>query len=139
MFYFLQTMANSLRIATRKVFNSRSLLLARHGVCWHGRPRIPPLLQLSPTSQHASRTMSNFFGIQIQNFSTTSVSLNESQAETVDHSLITDAEKAIGPEETKEFQAETRKLLDIVARSLYSEREVCSAQPVNFMSKLFTL
>jgi len=29
-----------------------------------------------------------------------------------------------GPADTLEFQAETRKLLDIVARSLYSEKEV---------------
>ena len=29
-----------------------------------------------------------------------------------------------GPSDQHEFQAETRKLLDIVARSLYSEKEV---------------
>ena len=29
-----------------------------------------------------------------------------------------------GPSDKHEFQAETRKLLDIVARSLYSEKEV---------------
>ena len=33
-------------------------------------------------------------------------------------------ETAKGEGETLEFQAETRKLLDIVAKSLYSEKEV---------------
>ncbi|XP_062596044.1 heat shock protein 75 kDa, mitochondrial-like, partial [Saccostrea cucullata] len=39
------------------------------------------------------------------------------------HSLIKDTERAKGPLDHHEFQAETRKLLDIVARSLYSEKE----------------
>lgn len=34
-------------------------------------------------------------------------------------------EKATGPTEEHEFQAETRRLLDIVASSLYSDKEVC--------------
>lgn len=38
--------------------------------------------------------------------------------------LIHETEKITGKEEKLEFQAETRKLLDIVARSIYSEREV---------------
>ncbi|XP_074651114.1 heat shock protein 75 kDa, mitochondrial-like [Tubulanus polymorphus] len=40
------------------------------------------------------------------------------------HSIIKDSEKAKGPADKHEFQAETKKLLDIVARSLYSEKEV---------------
>lgn len=40
------------------------------------------------------------------------------------HSIIRDDEKAKGETEKHEFQAETRQLLDIVARSLYSEKEV---------------
>ncbi|XP_014675493.1 PREDICTED: heat shock protein 75 kDa, mitochondrial-like [Priapulus caudatus] len=40
------------------------------------------------------------------------------------HSIIQDDEKATGPAAKHEFQAETRMLLDIVAKSLYSEREV---------------
>lgn len=40
------------------------------------------------------------------------------------HSIIRDAEKPKGDSEKHEFQAETRQLLDIVARSLYSEKEV---------------
>jgi TNF receptor-associated protein 1 len=40
--------------------------------------------------------------------------------------LIEETEKPSGQESKHEFQAETRKLLDIVARSIYSEREVRS-------------
>ncbi|XP_058832638.1 heat shock protein 75 kDa, mitochondrial [Topomyia yanbarensis] len=40
------------------------------------------------------------------------------------HSIIRDSEKTVGPSDTHEFQAETRMLLDIVARSLYSDKEV---------------
>lgn len=38
--------------------------------------------------------------------------------------LIEESEKVAGPSSSMEFQAETRKLLDIVARSLYSDKEV---------------
>ncbi|XP_070554261.1 heat shock protein 75 kDa, mitochondrial-like [Ptychodera flava] len=40
------------------------------------------------------------------------------------HSIIGDSEKVEGPADRLEFQAETRMLLDIVAKSLYSEQEV---------------
>ncbi|EAT48688.1 AAEL000301-PA [Aedes aegypti] len=40
------------------------------------------------------------------------------------HSIIRDSEKAVGTSDKHEFQAETRMLLDIVARSLYSDKEV---------------
>ncbi|XP_019865558.1 heat shock protein 75 kDa, mitochondrial [Aethina tumida] len=40
------------------------------------------------------------------------------------HSIISDTEKPTGESTKYEFQAETRMLLDIVAKSLYSEKEV---------------
>lgn len=40
------------------------------------------------------------------------------------HSIIKDTERGKGPSDKHEFQAETRQLLDIVAKSLYSEKEV---------------
>ncbi|XP_072916183.1 heat shock protein 75 kDa, mitochondrial [Hemitrygon akajei] len=40
------------------------------------------------------------------------------------HNIITDSENVEGSFSKHEFQAETKKLLDIVARSLYSEKEV---------------
>ncbi|XP_028841234.1 heat shock protein 75 kDa, mitochondrial [Denticeps clupeoides] len=50
------------------------------------------------------------------------------QAENVEeeplHTIISDTENVQGSLSTHEFQAETKKLLDIVARSLYSEKEV---------------
>lgn len=46
------------------------------------------------------------------------------QSEENFHSIIKDNEKPVGQLDKHEFQAETRMLLDIVARSLYSEKEV---------------
>ncbi|XP_005990726.1 heat shock protein 75 kDa, mitochondrial [Latimeria chalumnae] len=40
------------------------------------------------------------------------------------HTIISDTENVHGSASSHEFQAETKKLLDIVARSLYSEKEV---------------
>ncbi|XP_076467679.1 heat shock protein 75 kDa, mitochondrial-like [Babylonia areolata] len=40
------------------------------------------------------------------------------------HSIIKNTERGKGPADKHEFQAETRQLLDIVAKSLYSEKEV---------------
>ena len=40
------------------------------------------------------------------------------------HNIIRSTEKPVGSSDKHEFQAETRMLLDIVARSLYSENEV---------------
>lgn len=40
------------------------------------------------------------------------------------HTIISDTESVAGSASEHEFQAETKKLLDIVARSLYSEKEV---------------
>lgn len=44
--------------------------------------------------------------------------------ENKNHSTIKDTERPTGEVDKHEFQAETRMLLDIVARSLYSENEV---------------
>ncbi|KAM8961726.1 heat shock protein 75 kDa, mitochondrial [Pelodytes ibericus] len=48
----------------------------------------------------------------------------ESKEEEVLHKIILDTESVQGSASQHEFQAETKKLLDIVARSLYSEKEV---------------
>ncbi|XP_071452756.1 heat shock protein 75 kDa, mitochondrial [Hetaerina americana] len=49
----------------------------------------------------------------------------QSEAEPKDyHSIIKDTEKGTGEADRREFQAETRMLLDIVAKSLYSDKEV---------------
>lgn len=61
-----------------------------------------------------------FSGVFKNKYSTATASESEY------HSIIKDGEKVKGPSDTMEFQAETRMLLDIVARSLYSEKEVSS-------------
>jgi TNF receptor-associated protein 1 len=48
----------------------------------------------------------------------------ETQEEEEYHNIIKDNERGKGPADKHEFKAETRKLLDIVAKSLYSEKEV---------------
>ncbi|XP_067912770.1 heat shock protein 75 kDa, mitochondrial [Heterodontus francisci] len=48
----------------------------------------------------------------------------QNQEEESLHNIITDSENVEGSFSKYEFQAETKKLLDIVARSLYSEKEV---------------
>ncbi|KAK7799040.1 hypothetical protein U0070_020050 [Myodes glareolus] len=48
----------------------------------------------------------------------------EDKKEEVLHSIISSTEAVQGSVSKHEFQAETKKLLDIVARSLYSEKEV---------------
>ncbi|XP_016377267.1 heat shock protein 75 kDa, mitochondrial-like [Sinocyclocheilus rhinocerous] len=48
----------------------------------------------------------------------------ESTEEETLHTIISDTENVQGSYSKHEFQAETKKLLDIVARSLYSEKEV---------------
>ncbi|CAG9764608.1 unnamed protein product [Ceutorhynchus assimilis] len=56
-----------------------------------------------------------------------SLRFQHTEAESKDddyHSIIKNTEKPIGESTKHEFQAETRMLLDIVARSLYSEKEV---------------
>ncbi|EEB12982.1 heat shock protein 75 kDa, putative [Pediculus humanus corporis] len=67
-------------------------------------------------------TVSRLGGIQSCYFS------QESQAtkdvENDFHSIIKDTEKTTGDKNTHEFKAETKMLLDIVAKSLYSDKEV---------------
>lgn len=57
-----------------------------------------------------------------QRWTSTEATTQESEEEY--HSLIKDTERGKGPSDKHEFQAETRQLLDIVAKSLYSEKEV---------------
>ncbi|RUS90283.1 hypothetical protein EGW08_001972, partial [Elysia chlorotica] len=60
-----------------------------------------------------------------QSFSTSESEVPAEEEKDEDyHSIIKDTERGKGPSDTHEFQAETRQLLDIVAKSLYSEKEV---------------
>lgn len=79
---------------------------------YHSRRK--PLLQrsFSTTSYYCSSDNENI------------VNAEPTEQEEDYHNIIKDTERSKGPSDHHEFQAETRKLLDIVARSLYSEKEV---------------
>eukprot|EP00123_Amoebidium_parasiticum_P006975 comp17791_c0_seq1/m.17845 comp17791_c0_seq1/g.17845 ORF comp17791_c0_seq1/g.17845 comp17791_c0_seq1/m.17845 type:complete len:704 (-) comp17791_c0_seq1:384-2495(-) len=83
------------------------------------------------TFAYATATRSGrkvFDGLGARWFSTTTTDngeeKKEGEEEPVKEELIEETEKVTGPAEKHQFQAETRKLLDIVAHSLYSERDV---------------
>ena len=73
---------------------------------------------------------SSGYGQQYSQFGTTvkrnqtENAATEAETEQPLHNIIKDSEKAVGEVEKREFQAETRMLLDIVAKSLYSESEI---------------
>nr|XP_019964472.1 PREDICTED: heat shock protein 75 kDa, mitochondrial [Paralichthys olivaceus] len=62
-------------------------------------------------------------GVGQQSYYSTQEAEKEPEEEPL-HTIISDTESVQGGSSKHEFQAETKKLLDIVARSLYSEKEV---------------
>ncbi|XP_008069312.1 heat shock protein 75 kDa, mitochondrial isoform X1 [Carlito syrichta] len=83
---------------------------------------IPVLCPWRTTAQFGSpqRNLASSF-LAGQPYSTQAA---EDQREEPLHSIISSTETVQGSTSKHEFQAETKKLLDIVARSLYSEKEV---------------
>ncbi|XP_042361179.1 heat shock protein 75 kDa, mitochondrial [Plectropomus leopardus] len=77
---------------------------------WSGRPR-------AWSSQRSCLSFSQ------QSYYSTQEAEKEPEEEPL-HTIISDTESVQGSSSKHEFQAETKKLLDIVARSLYSEKEV---------------
>uniref|UniRef100_A0A8C4F004 TNF receptor associated protein 1 n=1 Tax=Dicentrarchus labrax TaxID=13489 RepID=A0A8C4F004_DICLA len=77
---------------------------------WSSRPRVW-------SSQRSCLSFSQ------QSFYSTQEAEKEPEEEPL-HTIISDTESVQGSFSKHEFQAETKKLLDIVARSLYSEKEV---------------
>uniref|UniRef100_A0A669CAR6 Heat shock protein 75 kDa, mitochondrial n=1 Tax=Oreochromis niloticus TaxID=8128 RepID=A0A669CAR6_ORENI len=77
---------------------------------WSSRPRVW-------SSQQAC------LGFSPQSYYSTQEAEKEPEEEPL-HNIISDTEAVQGSFHKHEFQAETKKLLDIVARSLYSEKEV---------------
>uniref|UniRef100_A0A8C2ZF48 TNF receptor-associated protein 1 n=1 Tax=Cyclopterus lumpus TaxID=8103 RepID=A0A8C2ZF48_CYCLU len=63
-------------------------------------------------------------GISQQSYYSTQEDAEKEPEEEPLHTIIADTESVQGSFSKHEFQAETKKLLDIVARSLYSEKEV---------------
>uniref|UniRef100_A0A1B0GI32 Heat shock protein 75 kDa, mitochondrial n=2 Tax=Lutzomyia longipalpis TaxID=7200 RepID=A0A1B0GI32_LUTLO len=79
--------------------------------------------QIFSTSRIHSRS-SKFLQFNRSRYPIRTRCMSTASAEENYHSIIKDSEKATGNVNKHEFQAETRMLLDIVARSLYSEKEV---------------
>lgn len=106
------------------VMCARVLLTAARR-CAHRRVlwRVPRRVCLSTVSRVADnqRRPASVFGADIVRPYSTQA---EPESKEELHSIIKNTERGSGPSETREFQAETRMLLDIVARSLYSEKEV---------------
>ncbi|XP_073504361.1 heat shock protein 75 kDa, mitochondrial [Phyllobates terribilis] len=72
-----------------------------------------------PTSRKSLPTLSS---ITYRGYTTQTAESKEEEPAL--HTIISDTESVQGVASKHEFQAETKKLLDIVARSLYSEKEV---------------
>uniref|UniRef100_A0A1Q3FFE7 Heat shock protein 75 kDa, mitochondrial n=1 Tax=Culex tarsalis TaxID=7177 RepID=A0A1Q3FFE7_CULTA len=98
---------------------SRSLL-ANRKVATNGLGLASRTWTATGTQIHRGPSMTS--GRPIRAFSTQTASDDKSSSGY--HSIIRDSEKAVGESDKHEFQAETRMLLDIVARSLYSDKEV---------------
>ncbi|XP_041813337.1 heat shock protein 75 kDa, mitochondrial [Chelmon rostratus] len=109
--------ANSRLIACARGLSSRTVsrpvtgdLQAGQLQRWSSRPRVW-------SSQRSC------LGFSQQSYYSTQEAEKEPEEEPL-HTIITDTESVQGSFSKHEFQAETKKLLDIVARSLYSEKEV---------------
>lgn len=63
-------------------------------------------------------------GLQVRLLSTATAESPEAKPDSDYHTIIKDTEKGKGSADRHEFHAETRMLLDIVAKSLYSDKEV---------------
>lgn len=75
-------------------------------------------------SRNLNIKKNNFFSAACQTRFLSSAATHPEVVENKNHSIIKDTERPTGTLDKHEFQAETRMLLDIVARSLYSENEV---------------
>lgn len=99
---------------------------SRSGAAVSGRSLSGCLTRYQPCPWHSvptsRRSLSALSSVTCRGYSTqTAESKDEEPAL---HTIISDTESVQGVASKHEFQAETKKLLDIVARSLYSEKEV---------------
>lgn len=101
----------------------RGLQSALRAPALAGIRRGKPVLHLQKTTVHfRDPTQSLASGISAGQLYSTQAA--EDKKEEALHSIISNTEAVQGSVSKHEFQAETKKLLDIVARSLYSEKEV---------------
>ncbi|XP_002123045.2 heat shock protein 75 kDa, mitochondrial-like [Ciona intestinalis] len=78
----------------------------------------------SAQNGHLRRTHLNKLPASTWRFLSTQPEATSEETEEDLHNIIKDEEKVVGEANEHEFQAETAELLDIVAKSLYSENEV---------------
>eukprot|EP00127_Corallochytrium_limacisporum_P003872 Clim_evm86s153 gene=Clim_evmTU86s153 len=99
---------------------------------WRSRSHFVATLPASATAAllggsivQARKGATKFGGLDnlIRAYSTDTGADDKKEGENSEHA-VTNTEKVTGDMESQEFQAETAKLLDIVAHSLYSEKEV---------------
>lgn len=93
----------------------------RHIILNHGRNLLYKNINVAPQINDVARKVNkNSVSLSLLRLHSTEASPKEDEY----HNIIKDTEKPIGESTKHEFQAETRMLLDIVARSLYSDKEV---------------
>ncbi|KAM3916303.1 heat shock protein 75 kDa, mitochondrial [Leptodactylus fuscus] len=98
----------------------------RSGPVVSGRSLSGCITRYQPSPWHSvpsSRTsLASLSSVTYRRYTTQTVETKEEEPAL--HTIISDTESVQGEASKHEFQAETKKLLDIVARSLYSEKEV---------------
>ncbi|XP_071976258.1 heat shock protein 75 kDa, mitochondrial [Engystomops pustulosus] len=99
---------------------------SRSGAVVSGRSLNGCITKYQPAPWHtvptSSRKLPALSSLTYRRYTTQTAENKEE--EPVLHNIISDTESVQGVASKHEFQAETKKLLDIVARSLYSEKEV---------------
>ncbi|XP_075686573.1 heat shock protein 75 kDa, mitochondrial [Rhinoderma darwinii] len=99
---------------------------SRSGAVVSGRSLSGCISRYQPTPWHSvptsRKSLSTLSSVSYRKYTTQAAENKEE--EPVLHTIISDTESVQGAASKHEFQAETKKLLDIVARSLYSEKEV---------------
>lgn len=98
----------------QRVARFGNLLLRNETLFFRPRVQKPVVLKQQLTGR----------GVHSRLLSTRSEAAASADPESDYHTIIRDTEKGTGSSDKHEFQAETRMLLDIVAKSLYSEKEV---------------
>ncbi|XP_039095212.1 heat shock protein 75 kDa, mitochondrial [Hyaena hyaena] len=110
-------MARELRVLL--LLCGRSLRAPALAAVPRGKPSLCPWRTPAPSRSPGRSLPSSFHAARL--FSSQAA---EERTEEALHSIISSTETVQGSTSKHEFQAETKKLLDIVARSLYSEKEV---------------
>ncbi|GAB1601801.1 heat shock protein 75 kDa, mitochondrial-like [Argonauta hians] len=116
--------ANSAALSTNSAALSANVLRPNSGVAVYGSRHQAASLPTYLTRNHHFSPFTGVFSSRYLSSSAQESVDDSSNADEDYHSIIKNTEKEKGSSAQHEFQAETRKLLDIVAKSLYSQKEV---------------